>query len=122
MNLFEAILFLTLNVYHEARSEEQFAQVAVAHVTMNRARERHLPIKGVVLQPKQFSWTHQLKSYWPKNLAAFMNCLESVTIAAQGNDFTNGATYYHLNTIHPWWADSMHYVADFGSHKFYIEE
>ena len=51
MDLLIGILYLTLNVYHEARSEDQFAQTAVAHVTMNRAVERKLTIKQVVLQP-----------------------------------------------------------------------
>ena len=119
MDLLTGILYLTLNVYHEARSEDQFAQTAVAHVTMNRAVERKLTIKQVVLQPAQFSWTAREGDYIPNNIDAFLKCLESVTIAAGGHDFTQGATYYHRNDIRPYWVDSYAYVADFGIHKFY---
>ncbi len=49
MDLMTGILYLTLNVYHEARSEDQFAQMAVAHVTMNRSRERGISIRDVVM-------------------------------------------------------------------------
>ena len=55
--MFEGALFwLALNVYHEARGEDAVAQRAVAHVTLNRARERgHMNIRQVVLEPAQFS-------------------------------------------------------------------
>ena len=44
MTLLEGLLWLTLNVYHEARSEPLIGQMAVALVTLNRANEKHLPI------------------------------------------------------------------------------
>jgi N-acetylmuramoyl-L-alanine amidase len=119
MDLLTGILYLTLNVYHEARSEDQFAQMAVAHVTMNRSRERGISIKDVVMQPRQFSWTHQKKSYLPNDIDAFMQCLQSVSIAARGKDFTKGATYYHLDGTTPYWASSYNYVGSFGAHRFY---
>jgi len=119
MDLLEAILWLTINVYHEARGEDQLAQIAVAHVTINRTKTRSLSIKQVVLQPSQFSWVHQLDSYIPSNPQAFIECLESVSVAVQGHDFTGGSTYYHLDTINPWWASKYTYVASYGSHKFY---
>ena len=51
MTFLEGLLWLTLNVYHEARSEPEIGQVAVAHVTPNRAAKRALSIKKVVNQP-----------------------------------------------------------------------
>ena len=57
MPLLEGLLWLTLNVYHEARSEPPIAQSAVALVTLNRAHEKKMPIKAVVQEPHQFSWT-----------------------------------------------------------------
>jgi len=77
MTLLEGLLWLTLNVYHEARSEPQIGQVAVAHVTLNRASEKRLPVKEIIKQPYQFSWhfypkwehllagSTQTKSDWP---------------------------------------------------------
>ena len=119
MTLLEGLLWLTLNVYHEARSEPQIGQVAVAHVTLNRASEKQLPLKEVIRQPYQFSWTFQKDSYMPDDPDAFLKCLHSVYLALQTPDFTDGATHYHLETITPNWASGFTYVAQYGSHKFY---
>jgi len=119
MSILEGILWLTLNVYHEARSEPQIGQVAVAHVTLNRAEELNLSIKEVVQQPYQFSWTFQKKSYIPENPRAFFKCMHSVYVALQAPDLTAGSTFYHLDTIQPFWAKEKEYVNQFGSHKFY---
>lgn len=119
MDLLEAILWLTLNVYHEARSEDQFAQIAVVHVVLNRAEKRNQTVKEVVLAPHQFSWTLTKKDWQSYDIKVLLNCLESVIIATQGHDFTQGATFYHRVDIHPYWADAFQYVNTFGSHKFY---
>ncbi|MEN8189976.1 MAG: cell wall hydrolase [Thermodesulfobacteriota bacterium] len=119
MTLLEGLLWLTLNVYHEARSEPQIGQVAVAQVTLNRAMKHNLSVKNVVKQPYQFSWTFQKNSYFPRDPGAFFECLESVSIALKSQDVTSGATHYHLDSIHPYWSDSLTYVNQFGKHKFY---
>ena len=119
MDLMTGILILALNVYHEARSEDQLAQMAVAHVTINRAAESHLSIKEVVYQPYQFSWTHLKKNPIPDDVDAYIECLESVTVAAKGFDFTNGATHYHRQDVIPEWTNRMQYLGTFGVHKFY---
>lgn len=121
MGLMEALLWLTLNVYHEARNQDQLDQIAIAHVTINRAKKHNKSIKAVVLSPYQFSWTHQLKDYQPKDLKAFLECYNSVLIAKQGYDFTQGATHYHEKKIKPKWRKdkNMVYIADFGAHRFY---
>lgn len=119
MTLLEGLLWLTLNVYHEARSEPQVGQVAVVHVTLNRAFEQNMPIKEIVKQPYQFSWTFQKKSYIPDDPKAFLECLQSVYVALQTNDITQGATHYHLDSITPEWTSAYTYVDQFGSHKFY---
>lgn len=119
LTLLEGLLWLTLNVYHEARSEPQVGQVAIVHVTLNRAFEQNMPIKEVVTQPYQFSWTFQKKSYIPDDPKAFLECLQSVYVALQTNDITKGATHYHLDNITPVWTSAYTYVDQFGSHKFY---
>lgn len=119
MSILEGLLWLTLNVYHEARSEPQVGQVAIANVTLNRAKEQNLPIKDVVNQPYQFSWTLHKNSYIPNDTKAFMQCLQSVYIALQTADITEGATHYHLDSVKPNWASQYTYVDQFGSHKFY---
>jgi N-acetylmuramoyl-L-alanine amidase len=119
MTILEGILWLTLNVYHEARSEPQIGQVAVAHVTLNRAKNLNMSIKDVVRQPYQFSWTFQKKSYIPDDPQAFFKCMHSVYVALQTHDFTSGATFYHLDKIDPFWTSELKYVNQYGSHKFY---
>jgi len=119
MTLLEGLLWLTLNVYHEGRSEPEIGQIAIAHVTLNRAYEKHIPVKDVVKQPYQFSWTFQKDSYLPDDPDAFVKCLRSVIIALKSPDFTSGATHYHLESIEPAWASNLTYIDQYGSHKFY---
>lgn len=122
MTVLEGILWLTLNVYHEARSESEQGQVAVAHVTLNRARELNMSVKDVVTQPYQFSWTFQKKTYMPDDPQAFFSCMHSAYLALKNKDFTSGATYYHLDNINPTWAAEKVYINQFGSHKFYKDK
>ncbi len=119
MTVLEGLLWLTLNVYHEARSEPQIGQVAVVHVTLNRAEQLNKTIQEIVRQPYQFSWTFQKESYIPDDPQAFFRCMHSVYVALQTHDLTSGSTYYHLDEIDPFWASEFEYVNTFGSHKFY---
>ncbi len=119
MTLLEGLLWLTLNVYHEARSEPEVGQVAVALVTLNRANVKQRPIKEIVQEPYQFSWTFQKNSYLPDDPKAFLECMKSVYIALQTDDFTQGATHYHLDSITPYWSSEYTYLEQYGSHKFY---
>jgi N-acetylmuramoyl-L-alanine amidase len=119
MTIFEGLLWLTLNVYHEARSEPQIAQMAVALVTLNRANDQQRHISTVVQQPRQFSWTGKKASLLPDDPKAFITCLESVYLALQSEDFTGGATHFHLDSVRPPWAEQYTYLNQIGSHKFY---
>ena len=65
MGFVEGLLWLTLNIYHEARSEPEIGKLAVAHVTLNRAMEEQKSIEEVVTAPYQFSWTFQKTSFIP---------------------------------------------------------
>lgn len=118
MTLLEGLLWLTLNVYHEARSEPQVGQLAVAHVTLNRAAKSKISIKDVIQQPHQFSWIGK-KSYLPHNIPVFLQCMKSAYIALNSKDFTAGATHFHLQDIDPDWSSSLTYINQYGSHKFY---
>lgn len=62
-----AVQCLALNIYHEARGEPLRGQYAVGMVTLNRVVSRHYPasVCGVVLQYRQFSWTHDGRSDQP---------------------------------------------------------
>lgn len=118
MSMLECLLWLTLNVYHEARGDGRDSQIAVANVTLNRSRESGLPIKEVVTAPEQFSW-YGKKQAMPGNPDAFIECLTSSLIAIRDGDITRGATHYHHVSITPYWAGSMEVVARYGAHFFY---
>ena len=119
MSFLEGLLWLTLNVYHEARSEPQIGQLAVAHVTLNRALQQNQSVENIVTEPYQFSWTFQKKSYLPTEPGAFFTCMESALKAMTSTDFTEGATFYHRTDVNPNWANQMKYVNQYGVHKFY---
>lgn len=117
-----AILWLALNIYHEGRGEDPFAQVAIAHVTLNRSYERGISIKEVVKQPYQFSWVKQKDNHIPNDWGAFQQCIESARVAVHGFDYTFGATYFHLKTQIPEWTNRVEFVGAFGAHYFYREK
>jgi N-acetylmuramoyl-L-alanine amidase len=119
MSFLEGLLWLTLNVYHEARSEPEIGQLAVAHVTLNRANQSNKTVEQVVNAPKQFSWTFLQRSYIPKETDAFFDCLQTAMKAMTTADFTRGATFYHRYDVNPRWARHKTYVAKYGDHIFY---
>ena len=119
MSFLEGLLWLSLNIYHEARSEPQIGQLAVAHVTLNRASQSKQSVEQVVTAPKQFSWTFQQKSYVPTETDVFMACMQTAMKAMTSKDFTRGATFYHRHDVQPKWAQSKTYVAKYGEHLFY---
>jgi N-acetylmuramoyl-L-alanine amidase len=119
MALLEGLLWLTLNVYHEARSEPEIGQMAVALVTLNRASKKNLEIKEVVQEPRQFSWTSRKDSYLPDDPKAFLQCVKSVYLALNTYDFTQGATHFHRDSVAPHWVTEYTFLNQYGSHKFY---
>lgn len=115
----EGLLWLTLNVYHEARGESRIGQMAVAHVTLNRAVQKKKSLEEVIIAPYQFSWTFQKNTYVPTEPEALLECMKSSLYALVTDDFTNGATYYHRQDITPPWSSEMTFIAQYGKHKFY---
>jgi N-acetylmuramoyl-L-alanine amidase len=119
MSFLEGLLWLTLNIYHEARSESQIGQLAVAHVTLNRATENKQTVEQVVMAPHQFSWTFLQDSYMPTEPEVFADCMKTAMKAMTSKDFTRGATFYHRQDVRPRWAADKTYVAKYGEHLFY---
>ena len=122
MAILGTLLWLSLNIYYEARSEDRNSQIAIAQVTINRSKDSNLTVKEVVLQPNQFSWTkdrQKRKGNVPKDPKVFAVCVESALIAMSSSDITGGATHFHEKRVHPAWAKNMHYTKTFGKHKYY---
>lgn len=119
MSFLEGLLWLTLNVYHEARGEPEIGKLAVAHVTLNRANQKHQSLGEIVNAPYQFSWTQDTNSFFPHNPEAFFDCAAVSLKALTTPDFTNGATFYHHVDVAPAWAQNMKFLKTYGAHRFY---
>jgi len=125
----EAILFLAMNIYHEARGEPIHAQIAVAEVTINRVKSPNYPntIKGVVTQTGggscAFSWwcdgyadEPEDKKAWARSvfLADFM-LDEGEYVSVIGDK----ALFYHNLNVTPYWLTDVVELQQIGKHKFY---
>lgn len=116
---------LAKNVYFEARGESTVGQAAVAWVTLNRVTASEFPanICSVVWQKSQFSWTHDGKSDRPKDPAAWATAqaIAAEVTASYGvdRDPTEGATYFHANSVSPGWSNSFDRVVQIDRHIFY---
>jgi len=54
---------------------------------------------------------------------SYEQALKLISLMEEGflRDNTHGATHYHASYIHPYWADSLHYLTTIGNHIFYVE-
>lgn len=127
-----AVICLAMNVYFEARGESTLGQLAVANVTLNRAKRDLKQVCAEVFKPHQFSWTttrvrvvngvHRLLH---TNLLADIDAWHHALSVARAavrkgmTDFTKGATFYHADYVQPAWAKSMKVTARIGRHIFY---
>ncbi len=131
-NIQHDIKCLTLNIFHEARSESPAGQRAVASVTLNRVASKRYPnnICDVVYEKRwdrirkryvgQFSWTEfdrppKLKS------KAWYRAWRIAEEAYKEKDQRKlkGAVFYHAKYIKPSWARKKKPITRIGSHIFY---
>jgi spore germination cell wall hydrolase CwlJ-like protein len=120
---------LALNIYHEARSEPERGQQAVAAVTLNRVKSQAFPgsVCAVVKQGGekrnrcQFSWWCDGRSDKPTETAAWERALELGRESLLGlrEDPTSGALYYHADHVRPRWSRTFQRTARIGDHIFY---
>lgn len=93
------LLCLSLNIYHEARSESERGQLAVATVTMNRYKDKEYPnhICGVVYEPGAFSWTFKNKRVTDKDAYKKARKLARLVLTERYNNPVGRRKYF--NTI-----------------------
>jgi len=138
MIITEALLCLSLNIYHEARSEGYDGMAAVAIVTMNRAGGQEERICEEVFRPKQFSWANSLTTvspqqriknaprFAPKDKAAWAAAKVVAHQALTGQlsshiraRVSKADHYYNPDKANPRWKDSMHRISRIGDHVFF---
>ena len=113
---------LARNVYHEARGESVWGQIAVAQVTVNRVEsgEFQSSVCKAVYADRQFSWTNTK----PKKIKDIKAWEASVAIATAVltksvhlPDFK--ALYFHTKQVKPTWNRNKRVLAVIGNHIFY---
>lgn len=130
VNFDKALHCLTMNIYHESRSESRAGQIAVASVTLNRVKSKKFPetVCGVVKQGGQkrrnrcqFSWWCDGKDDKPTNNKAWNRAMEIGRLSLLGiiDDPTGGALYYHADYVQPNWSRVFERSARIGKHLFY---
>jgi hypothetical protein len=105
----------------EAVGEGYEAMVAVGEVIRNRAAESGKKYGEVCLMPRQFSgWNDaaRAREFLSRHRAYYETAFRAWLDSSSSN-LTRGATHYHADYVHPYWADSMHCSAKIGRHIFY---
>jgi spore germination cell wall hydrolase CwlJ-like protein len=116
---------LAKNIYFEAGVENIVSKLAVAQVTLNRAKLGYwgTDICQVVYAKDQFSWTNDESrvNFTPEG----ENWNESLLAAksALGNGLRikrlKKALFYHADYVRPYWARAKRRLAQIGAHIFY---
>jgi len=113
---------LAMNIYYEARSDPIEGRLAVAWVTINRARGARTNICYEVFKPWQFSWTMDPKHWGSLPIGrAWEDAQHMAAIVLEPDmiDFTLGADHFHTTDIYPRWAPNLKRLDQYGSHVFY---
>ena len=113
-------------LYWEARGEGTQGMVAVASVVFNRVDDSRFPdsVCGVVHEggetaPCQFSWWCDGKSDYPSHESSWteVNRQATAMLTARPNDPTEGALFFHSNSIKSPWRRKP--TTQIGNHIFY---
>lgn len=127
----EELHCMALNIYWEARGEGRTGMEAVAHVTMNRVRDKAFPssICEVVQQGGserpgkcQFSWWCDGNGDTPYEVESWKRARYIGWAVMTGRaplDPTDGALFYHHESIEPTWVASLETTTQIGAHIFY---
>lgn len=142
MTFAEALLALTLNLFFEARGEGVRGMEAVADVTITRVHDQRYPdnVLDVVLQSRQFSWTHQKLKRKDRNLQGLIALQHDVLHSGkyswkdieryrQAERIAKKAlqdgykpryrfTHFHTIKIRPYWVEYRNGMK-LGNHIFY---
>jgi spore germination cell wall hydrolase CwlJ-like protein len=120
---------LAQNIYYEAKAESFKGKIAVAEVTINRARDWRYPntVCKVVLQvlpngTRMFSWTGRYGQPIKYEPQAWIDSFVIAAVMYHHSDkfdpITNGATHFHNTSLGNLWPQYTHTVT-IGQHRCY---
>lgn len=117
---------IALTLLMESRGEGVLGIDAVSRNIQNRSAIRHLSLKQVCLQPKQYScWnkgiTHSkaVELFYGSQGLHCLNLADKMISGTLTDSKIGNAEYYHAKGCSPKWAKSMVLVATIGNHLFY---
>lgn len=115
----EALLWLALNVHHEARGEPYPCQVMVAEVVLRRVQSKYYPndVKSVVLEHKQFSWTLDDSKY-DLSVITYKDKLVALE-AMSGSYYTTDELHYARYDVENYWTTKYQKSMQCGEHMFF---
>ena len=125
-------------IYFEAGNQSDAGRLAVGHVILNRMEMKEYPdtICGVIQQGKykvnwkgntvpvlhkcQFSYFCDGKPETIEDSKTWNESYMLATLLVNGMyDFTHGASHYHNDQVHPYWADHLYKTLTIDNHIFY---
>jgi len=120
------------NIYFEARFEPEEGRRAVAHVVLNRVRDRRWPDTPcrVIAEgfPEagplcQFSWYCDGRSNRPLRDPYWRDATWLAQLVYWGRDVdpTHGALWYHADYVDPAWRRALRRGPQIGHHIFYYD-
>jgi spore germination cell wall hydrolase CwlJ-like protein len=118
---------MTEALWHEARGENEAGIRAVATVILNRSQSKHYPdsICRVIRQYKQFSYTHQLKDFYPqpkqveyRKYDLIVRIAEEISEGTFKKTLPSNVLWYHTVNVKPKWSEQMKVLKTVGKHKF----
>jgi len=130
---------LAQNIYFESANQSFAGRVAVANVVLNRVEDDQFPntVCDVVYQAEmkenwkgnllpvlhrcQFSWYCDGKSDLPTDSTTWMESfrIAGMVLAFEYQDITEGALWYHSDSVEPYWSKQLSLVTTIDNHLFY---
>ena len=125
-------------IYFESGNQSDAGRLAVGHVVLNRQEMREYPNticdvvhqaeyrenwKGNMIPVKhrcQFSYFCDGKPETIEDSKTWNESYMLATLLVNGMyDFTHGASHYHNDSVHPYWADHLKHTVTIDNHIFY---
>ena len=104
---------LTYNLYHEARSESDLANIMILNTVFNRVEDKHYPstVEGVILQKWQYSWVNDKQSDLIKDEKRYKELYKLVEYYLTNKEVLGKLSpmvdHYHTKSVSPKWSKSV---------------
>jgi N-acetylmuramoyl-L-alanine amidase len=119
---FKQVRCLAHNIFYESNGEPLAGQLAVAQITLNRARDSGKSLCSVVYEKKQFSWTEKLPRKLGRPSEEAYNLAQEVLLKGYADRELENAYFFHTKDVKPYWRKKFKFIKTIGNHKIYGKE